>query len=213
MAPLEIHRYVDGVRTVLRTVNVSLQDYNTRRLCDYTWYEHPGTHRVFATYAGKLVYLQDVIKGEKGPWIHINGDPSDFTNRNLVKNDANLRTVKRSRGTSKAVGVCYVERRKRWKATISGRLIGYYKTEEEAIQARNKEVRSLNPMMNFVREGTDPEGPSGMVCKPGTAGGRPDAYTDPDDIDAMPDLEVVSYGTVIIKDRDYWKEIPPPKTP
>ena len=212
MAPLDIHRYVNGIRTVLRTVNVSLQDYHTKRLCEYTWYEHPKTHQVFATYAGKRVYLQDIIKGAKGPWIHINGNPSDFTNRNLVKNDENLRTVKRTQGTAKVVGVCFVKRRNRWKATISGKLIGYYKTEEEATWARIKGVRALNPMIQFVPEGTDPDGPSGVLVAQGTEGGRPDAYVDLDDIESMPNLEPVSDGMPIIRDRDYWKAIPPPRS-
>ncbi len=212
MPSLEIYRYLDGVRTVLKTVQVSVTALQGKCLCKYTWYEHAKTHQIYATHAGKRVYLQDVIKApEKGPWIHINGDPNDFRDQNLVKTATNIRTVKRTKSTSKTVGVCYVERRNRWKATLSGKLLGYYKTEEEAAHVRNKEVRSLNPMIQFVPEGTDPDGPSGMKSY-GTEGGRPDVYVDQDDAESLPNLEPVSYGTIVIKDRDYWKAIPPPDT-
>lgn len=210
MPTIDICRYIDGVRTILKTVEVSSRELHIRRLCNYTWYEHAKTHQIYATYMGKRVYLQDVIKGEKGPWIHINGDPNDFRDQNLVKATTNLRTIKRKESTSKTVGVCYVERRNRWKATLANKLIGYFKTESEAAQARLRAVLPLNPMINFVREGTDPDGPSGMQVPRNTEGGRPDVYIDQDDAESMPDLEPVSTGISIIKDRDYWKAIPPP---
>jgi hypothetical protein len=210
--PLEIYRYVDGVRTILKHVTVSTLEYNMKMLCSYIWYEHPKTHQIFATKLGKRVYLQDVIKGSKGPWIHVTGDPNDYVH--LVKSDAPVRTVKRRVATSGTVGVCYVERRNRWKATLSGKLIGYYKTEEEASKSRLKALMALSPMMKFVPEGTDPDGRTGMRARPCDTieGGRPDVYVDQDDAESLPNLDPVSYGSEPIKDLDYWKAIPPPDT-
>ena len=212
--PLEIHRYVDGVRTVLKHVTVSTRDYQEKMLCGYTWYEHPETHQIFATRLGKRVYLQDVIKGSKGPWIHLNGDPHDYTSKHLIKADTPVRTVKRRVTTSGTVGVCYVERRDRWKATLSGKLIGYYKTEEEAKAARLRKLLALNPMIKFVPAGTDPDGRTGMRARQCDVieGGRPDVYVDQDDAESLPNLEPVSYGSEPIKDMDFWKAIPPPDT-
>jgi hypothetical protein len=101
---------------------------------------------VFTTFNGQRVYLQDVIKGERGPWVHINGDPWDFREENLVKSMA--RTVKRSDATSTEVGVCFVASRskgKAWKVTISGKLLGYFKTEEEAVAARRDRIKNPLP--------------------------------------------------------------------
>lgn len=210
--PLEIYRYVDGIRTLMKHVKVSTHDFNQKTLCNYTWYEHPKTHQVFATRLGKRVYLQDVIKGSKGPWIHVNGDPDDYTSAHLIKFDTPIRTVKRRVTTSGTVGVCYVERRDRWKATLSGKLIGYYKTEEEAVAARLRKLVTLNPMIKFVPEGTDPDGRTGMKARATDTieGGRPDVYVDQDDAESLPNLEPISYGSQTIKDRDFWKSIPPP---
>ena len=210
--PLEVYRYVNGIRTLFKHVTVSTRDHQLKMLYSYTWYEHPKTHQIFATKLGKRVYLQDVIKGSKGPWIHVTGDPHDYVH--LVKTDTPIRTVKRREATSGTVGVCYVQRRSRWKATLSGKLIGYYKTEEEASQARLKALLALSPMVKFVPEGTDPDGPSGMKARATDTieGGRPDVYVEQDDAESLPNLEPVSYGTPIIKDLDYWKAIPPPDT-
>jgi hypothetical protein len=153
--------------------------------------------------------------GSKGPWVHVNGDPWDFRNENLAKVNRGIRTVKRSNKTSVAVGVCFVASRNRWRANISGKLIGYFKTEKEAIDARLKELRGLSPMIKFVPEGTDPDGPTGMKTRTSynAEGGRPDAYLDLDDVETTPLAQVpVSYGMEPIKDRDYWKTIPPPDT-
>lgn len=212
--PLEVHRYVEGVRTVLKHVTVSTRDYQEKMLSGYTWYEHPETHQIFATRLGKRVYLQEVIKGAKGPWIHLNGDPHDYTSAHLIKADTPVRTVKRRVTTSGTVGVCYVERRDRWKASLSGKLIGYYKTEEEAKTARLRKLIGLNPMIKFVPEGTDPDGRTGMRARQSDAieGGRPDVYVDQDDAESLPNLEPVSYGSGPIKDENFWKAIPYPDT-
>ena len=132
----------------------------------------------------------------------------------MIKADTPVRTVKRRVTTSGTVGVCYVERRDRWKATLSGKLIGYYKTEEEAKAARLKKLMTLNPMIKFVPEGTDPNGRTGMRVRQCDTieGGRPDVYVDQDDAESLPNLEPVTYGSEPIKDRDFWKAIPPPDT-
>ena len=137
---LNIFRRVNGVHTVLATANVS----PTSDVHGHTWYQHAKTYQVFTTVQGQRVYLQDVIKGERGPWVHINSDPWDFREENLVKTTA--RTVKRSEATSTEVGVCFVASRskgKAWKVTISGKLVGYFKTEEEAVAARRSRI--VNP--------------------------------------------------------------------
>lgn len=211
MPTVPVYRYMYGVRDILCQVKVSPLDF--LRVQMYTWYQHKKTHQVYATYAGERVYLQDIIKKEKGPWIHANGDALDYTTGNLVKSATTIKTVKRREGTAKTVGVCYVARRDRWKATISGKLIGYFKTEEEASAARLKKVLTLNPMVKFVPEGTDPDGPSGMTngIQYPTSGGRPDSYMDIDQVEETPLLSSpCASGVIIIKDADYWKAIPPP---
>ena len=207
-----VWRYVDGIRTVLNRARVSTHS----NLTQYTWFQHAKTHQVFATMFGKRVYLQDVIKGSKGPWTHVNGDPWDFREENLVKSA--VRTVKRTQSSSKAVGVTYVasrEKGKAWKVTLAGKLVGYFKTEEEAMKARLKALITSSPMIKFVPEGTDPDGPTGMRDRVTyrAEGGRPDAYLDMDDVEDTPVSQYpFTWGSGPIKDRDYWKTIPPPGT-
>ena len=203
MTTIPVWRYENGSRFVLHNVQVT----SGITLSDYTWYKHGRTRQVFATHLGKRVYLSDVIKGEKGPWIHINGNPLDFRNQNLVKGD--IRTVKYTRGTSNTVGVCFVERRNRWKVTLAGKLIGYFKTEEEAIQARLRAVLTLNPMIRFVPEGTDPDGPSGMNNREiyHAEGGKPDVYLDVDMVEETP-VSQYPFARVSTQIKD-WKNIPP----
>jgi hypothetical protein len=213
MDTIPIWRYDNGIKTLLHVAQVNTRDSINCNLPMYTWYQHARTNQVFATSSGKRVYLQDIIKGGKGPWVHANGNPLDFTNSNLIKVARNVRTVKRSEATSKSVGVCFVARRNRWKATLSGKLIGYFKTEEEAAKARVREVLTLSPMIQFIREGTDPDGPTGMnnCIIYHAEGGRPDAYMDPDDVEATPlEQYPVTWGSEPTRDRDYWKSIPPP---
>ena len=211
-----IWRYVDGIRTMLHGAQVSTRSILDRNLAQYTWFQHAKTHQVFATSRGKRVYLQDVIKGSKGPWTHVNGDPWDFREENLVKSA--VRTVKRTEASSRAVGICHVpsrEKGKAWKATLAGKLVGYFKTEEDAMKARLKALITLSPMIKFVPEGTDPDGPSGMKDRTTyrAEGGRPDAYLDADDVEDTPVSQYpFTWGSEPIKDRDYWKTIPPPGT-
>lgn len=211
MPTVPIYRYRCGIQEILCQVKVSPADF--LRVQMYSWYQHKQTKQIFATYVGKRIYLQDVIKKEKGPWIHVNGDPLDYTSGNLVKSTTVIKTIKRKEGTAKIVGVCYVARRDRWKATISGKLIGYFKTEEEASAARLKKILTLNPMVKFVPEGTDPDGPSGMTngIQYTVTGGKPDSYLDLDEVEEtpLPPFPCES-GLIIIKDSDYWKSIPPP---
>lgn len=205
MTTITVWRYQEGIRMPLHQVLVTERDNLIRRLPVYKWYQHSHTHQIYSTFNGGRVYLQDVIKGEKGPWVHANGDPLDFRSDNLVKTTTNIRTVKRKPATSRSVGVCFVESRNRWKATLSGKLIGYFKTEEEAAQARVKKVLTLNPMMKFIPEGTDPDGPAGMKNRQQykVEGGRPDAYLDLDDVEDTP---IPKYPSETFRD---WKAIPP----
>lgn len=210
-----IHRYDEfGIIHVIAQAKVDQMDF-LRSTSNYKWFQHATTHQVFATHTAERVYLQDIIKKCKGPWVHVNGDPWDFTNKNLVKVTPNIRTIKRKSGTSRAVGVCFVESRNRWKATLSGKLIGYFKTEEEAAAARLKKVLTLSPMIKFVREGENPDGKSGMH-NPKTDQeqvGKPDAYLDLDDVE---DIEIstcpYTLGTDFIEfDRHpTWCAIPHP---
>jgi hypothetical protein len=215
MPSVPIHRYDEyGIIHVIAQAKVDQLDF-ARVTSNYKWFQHARTHQVFATHTAQRVYLQDVIKGRKGPWAHVNGDPWDFTNKNLVEVTTNIRTVKRKNGTARAVGVCFVESRNRWKATLSGKLIGYFKTEAEATGARLKKVLSLNPMVKFVREGENPGGKTGMH-NPNTdhaQGGKPDAYLDPDDAEEA-EIPRVPYkiGTDFLEfdRRPTWAAIPHP---
>ena len=215
MPSVPIHRYDEyGIIHVIAQAKVDQLDF-ARVTSNYKWFQHARTHQVFATHTAQRVYLQDVIKGRKGPWAHVNGDPWDFTNKNLVEVTTNIRTVKRKNGTARVVGVCFVESRNRWKATLSGKLIGYFKTEAEATGARLKKVLSLNPMVKFVREGENPGGKTGMH-NPNTdhaQGGKPDAYLDPDDAEEA-EIPRVPYkiGTDFLEfdRRPTWAAIPHP---
>ncbi len=216
MDTIMIWRYVNGIRTVLHCAQVSIRSVLGRNLAQYTWYQHAKTRQVFATHMGKRVYLQDIIKGEKGPWVHVNGDPWDFREENLIK--TTVRTVKRTESSSRGVGICYIDSRKNgkaWKTTLAGKFIGYFKTEEEAMKARLKALMASSPMIKFVPEGTDPDGPTGMKDRSVyiADGGRPDAYLDLDDVEATPVAQYpFTYGSEPIKHTDYWKAIPPPDT-
>ena len=141
-----IHRYDEcGIIHVIAQAKVDQLDFS-KATHHLKWFQHATTHQVFATFSGERVYLQDIIKEYKGPWVHINGDPWDFTNKNLVKVTTNIRTIKRKNGTAGVVGVCFVKSRNRWKATLSGKLIGYFKTEEDAAAARLKKVLTSSPI-------------------------------------------------------------------
>lgn len=213
-----VYRYSMGEKYPHATLKISSKD---RWLVSaLTWFMDPGTHRVFATRNGKRVFLKEVLKKEGGTWIHANGDPLDYTRSNLIKSDTNVRTIKRTRGSSKHVGVCHVPGRKKpWKATMSGKLIGYFGTEDEAFLERIKIINSKHPMVQFVpanvpfeREMDEwAQGPSDMYAPPQTAGGVPNAYTDLDDAETRrPDFEPQFMGYDLTRISTFAKIPPPP---
>ena len=217
---LVVYRYSMGDKYPLETLKISSKD--RWLVAGLTWFKDPGTHRVFATRNGKRVFLKEILKKEGGTWIHANGDPLDYTRTNLIKSDTNVRTIKRTRGSSKYVGVCYVPGRKKpWKATLSGKLLGYFETEDEASLERIKIINSKHPMVQFVParvpfehemdEGV--QGPSDMYAPPQTAGGVPDTYTDLDDIDVRrPDFAPFTMGYDLTRVSTFVKIPPPPET-
>ena len=213
---LDVHKYVGGVRTLLETVKISRED--RLGLACLTWYKDPDTLRVYATRKGRRVFLKEVIKGEKGPWVHANGDPRDYTRNNLIRADRNVRTIKRTEGTSKFVGVCHVPGRKKpWKGVLAGKLLGYFETEEAAADARLKALNDKNPMVNFVpacipfEEEMDQEEGSGTLHVPNqVAGGVPDAYLDLDDMETVrPDFSPYTMGYDSVRISTFVK-VPPP---
>lgn len=217
---LVIYRYTMGTKYPHETLKISSKD---RWLVGgLTWFKDPGTHRVYATKNGKRVFLKELLTGEGGTWIHANGDPLDYTRTNLIKCDTNVRTIKRTRGSSKHVGVCHVPGRKKpWKATLSGKLVGYFATEDEAVLERLKIINSKHPMVQFVpaqvpfeREMDETvHGPSDMYAPPQTAGGVPDTYADLDDIEThRPDFTPVFMGYDMTRVSEFAK-IPPPNFP
>lgn len=212
---LSVHRYENGNTSVIHQVKISPIDsviLNTR-----TWYQHYKTHQVFTTCNGKRTYLQNMIMDLKDPkngrWIHINGDKSDYRRENLIEVNKSFRTVKNKETSSKTVGVCYVKSRNRWKATLSSKLLGYFKTETEAQHARLKSLLVSNPMINFIREGTDPDGPHEMyVPSSYTEYGKPDAYFDLDDVEMYPMIythSVTGSDALKYRDLDSYVSIPP----
>jgi hypothetical protein len=178
---LPVHRYDDGVKTVLEYVKVTPREHLTCQLAKYTWFKHARTHQVYATYNSQRVYLQDVIKRGKGPWAHVNGDPSNYETHNLVQVPKGTRTIKRIQGqTTSSYGICYVTSRKRFRVMLQGKTVGHFKTLEEAQAARVKALVDKYPMIQFVPEGTQVDGPSSMFPPPGQdPGNRPDFYTEP----------------------------------
>jgi hypothetical protein len=143
-AELVVYRYIDGVKQPIEVLKISKEDQSS--VSEYTWFKDPNTLRIYATIEGRRVFLKEVLTGEGGTWIHLNGDPLDYTRANLVKTNSNVRTIKRTEGSSKHVGVCYVPGRKKpWKATLSGKLIGYFATEDEAVQSRNDRFAKIPP--------------------------------------------------------------------
>ena len=179
---LPVYRYVDGVKTTLEHVKVTPRENLTCQLGKYTWFKHAKTHQIYATYNSRRVYLQDVIKREKGPWAHVDGDPKNYQTHNLVKVPPGTRTVKRTKDqTTNVQGVCYIKSRDRYRVMFQGKTVGHFKTLEEAQAARVKALVDKYPMIQFVPEGTDPDGPSGMFPPADQyTGNRPDFYTDPD---------------------------------
>lgn len=211
---LPVYRYDQGTKTIIEHVKVTPSDLITKGLNSLSWFKHIRTEQIYATQFGKRVYLQNVIKGSKGPWLHRDGNPLNYQNHNLVEVPKGTRNIKHStEQTTNTFGICYVKSRDRYRVLFQGKFIGYFKTLEDAQAARLKVLTSKYPMVQFVPEGTNPDGPSGMQNVRTTEGGRPDVYVDPDDAESLPNLEPVSYGTVIIKDLDYWKAIPPPPQP
>ena len=213
MPLVPVHRYTDGNRNVIGHVKISPIDSVIIKI--YTWYQHSKTHQIYTTRDHKRVYLQNMIKEpETGRWIHLNGDGWDFRRENLVQVNTQVRTIKNKEKTSKQVGVCYVKARDRWKSTLSNKLIGYFKTEDEAANARLKALISNNTMIKFIKEGTDPDGPSGMhVPSSYTEYGKPDSYFDLDDVEMQPMVHVhttIGSDSLRYKDLDSWVAIPPP---
>lgn len=213
---LPIHKYKNGKASVIHNVKISPID--SLILNTYKWYQHYKTNQIFTTCDGKRTYLQNMIKDLKDPknsiWVHINGDKSDYRRENLVEVNKSFRTVKNKETSSKTVGVCYVKSRDRWKATLSNKLIGYFKTENEACHARLKSLLVSNPMISFVQEGAIPDGPHAMhVPASYTEYGKPDAYFDLDDVEMYPMIYTHSFvGSDILKYRnlDSYVSIPPP---
>jgi len=207
---LPIHRYENGKASVIRRVKISPID--SVILNTYKWFEHPKTHQIFATCDGKRTYLQNMIKEHtNGRWVHINGDKSDYRRGNLIEVSKSFRTVKNKENSSKTVGVCYVKSRDRWKATLSNKLLGYFKTEQEACHARLKSLLLSNPMINFIREGTDPNGPNEMhIPISYSEYGKPDAYFDLDDVEMYPMVTHSVLGSDTVKHKEF-VAIPPPR--
>jgi len=210
---LPIHKYENGKVSVIHKVKISPGDFV--RLNVYRWFEDSISHQVFTTQDGKRVYLQNVIKDLKDPkndrWIHLNGDKSDYRRENLIEVNKSFRTIKNKENSSKTVGVCYVKSRDRWKATLSNKLLGYFKTENEACHARLKSLLLSNPMIKFVPEGSDPDGIHEMhVPVTYTEYGKPDTYFDLDDVETYPMVYTHSVlGSDSLKYKEYIS-IPPP---
>jgi len=210
---LPVYRYEGGVKVVLEYVKVSPRENMIRSLGKYTWFKHIKTHQIYATYNSRRVYLQDVIKGEKGPWAHVDGNPLNYQTQNLVKVPPGTRTVKRTKDqTSPTYGVCYIKSRDRFRVMFQGKTIGHFKTLEEAQAARHKAIVDKYPMIQFVKEGTDPDGPSGMFPPENQdPGNRPDFYTDPDDMDSAPRENFLPLGTQFLA-LSTFVAVPPPDT-
>jgi hypothetical protein len=84
-----------------------------------------------------------------------------------------------------------------------------FKTEDEARHARLKSLLLSNPMINFIREGTDPDGPHGM-CVSHNEYGKPDAYFDLDDVEMYPIITTHSVlGSDSVKHKEF-VSVPPP---
>jgi hypothetical protein len=110
----------------------------------------------------------------------------------------------KTKGTSKTVGVCYVKSRDRWMSTIARKLIGYFKTEEEAVEARLRALTRDDLMERFVKEGENPHGLTGMQTY-GIESGVPDAYIDLDDVESRPIVTEVP-----VRRLDVHASVPPP---
>lgn len=209
---LPIHKYKNGNAEVIHQVKISPIDSVILKV--YKWYQHSKTFQIFTTRDGRRVYLQDMIKEpEKGRYIHVNGDKNDYRRENLVQVNSSVRTVKTPGKSSRTVGVCYVKSRDRWKATLSNKCLGYFKTEDEAAHARLKSLLASNPMINFVREGENPDGAHEMhVPSSYTQYGKPDTYFDLDDIEMYPMIHAhTTLGSDIFNYTRVYVSIPPPK--
>lgn len=107
-----------------------------------------GHGYAITTINNRCVFMHRLVMGcdDKSKVVdHINGNTLDNRRCNLrvvTQKENRLNNTLEGHGSSKRVGVCYCNREKKWRATIQKNYkvyyLGYFDTEDEAIEARKK---------------------------------------------------------------------------
>lgn len=111
----------------------------------HTWWITPGNH-VYTTVNAQTILLHRVIAKQIDPNIQVhhmdnnglNNQKSNFEIMTKKEHDALLSQIAQSNSKSGNVGVYFDKSRNRWRAQIRKKVLGSFRTKEEAIQAREK---------------------------------------------------------------------------
>ena len=113
-----------------------LEDYD--KIKDYTWgFEKGG---VYSRTNGRKIRMHRLImKCPKGMVVdHINHNTKDNRKSNLRICTRAENNHNRSSRKQKCCGICYIKKSEKWMARLGRKFLGYFKTEEEAIEARKQ---------------------------------------------------------------------------
>lgn len=97
-----------------------------------------------AYYAHRLAWLYMTGSWPPNQLDHINLDKADnsFSNLRLATNGQNQANKPRQRNnTSGVTGVEWTKSRQRWQVGVGDRCVGYYRTFDEAVEARTEVAR------------------------------------------------------------------------
>ncbi len=121
-------------------------------LNQWKWHTHTSGLNQYAgrqVWKGTYTYMHRLIMGFPKEVDHINNNSLDNRRCNLrvCSRSQNNYNRKKSRGTSKHVGVYWSRQRKKWIAqiSISGKIknLGGYNSERKAITVYNKKLKTL----------------------------------------------------------------------
>ena len=126
-----------------------VDDVDYEQLSRYKWQFDRYAYRTIVLDNGKKRSIRmhrAIMQPPKGLVVdHINGDKLDNRRSNLrvveySVNSMNLHCGKRPNTSSKYYGVFWDNSKQKWRASLGQTVIGRYKTQEQAAQARNDYV-------------------------------------------------------------------------
>ena len=106
-------------------------------------------HRIIYKYFNPDWDLTNTSKNNQIDHININSLDNRIENLRVVSQSRNCRNInKRTNCSSKYIGVSLTKNHNKWRAQISfdskTKYLGYFETEEEAYEARNKYIELMN---------------------------------------------------------------------